>query len=915
MLPTHGLFRSIPCPYYVSGLCERPHCLFRHTKSDVLLARQADICATSDGEEEAEPARETINQQGGGRDKLVQVSRGVKRKAEDQAINENEGKSHCGEVIWIKGEAGGVGKSIHLPDKTAENKSRSSSGREGKESSKSSSRDHRHKSSSSSSSSSKRSSKSSSDNSKVQDKKSSSSSRDKEDSNNHHRSHSSSSKSKSSDKSHKSSSSKSNSNNNKSSSSHKSSRSSSSSSKDKSKSKTLSESRSRKSDSNDTIIKKESSSVTTVPDDDDDVRILDSSKAEDLELSSNAIYEDEENFNLPQISDSEDDPDDIELECLRLFQDYQPEAKSPEKKIVVGNPALALQSDPGRKRQAHPGASEKKATLPPSVRKSTFNLHEQIARRLESQKKVVNSRIEETKKIIPSSSFVQKATHQTMSGTQSLSSGPSTVGNKKRIAHVPNVSGLLKSPSIPVDNKTPLKSSGSTSTSSSYSTASITLSRTSDKGVPRVAHSTIIYATNKNKGPLVNIDAPAKGIGKIPVLSRQKVLDQLFEAAMLVHDNQSDAFQRAIDEEATIQVRSKTKAVYTSLAVSKVRTIRKEAEDQHNQLNQEGQSSTSPGAKRDKDPSIRPTGQSLYQGLKNVVLKEEDLVANGFPRSHPNGEPGCAVATLGLWNTEYVSEQTRRTCDRCHKVFNVDETGIQAANEGSCVYHSGKKTSQQVNRAWKVIFSCCGDERGSSGCSTATFHVPKSHPVASTRGFVSAVQSMGSDETMGTNRWDVVAIDCEMVYTTGGSELARATFLDKDGEVIYDELVKPQHPVLDYNTKYSGLTESIMEGVTNTLNSVQAVLLTQLKPNSILIGHSLESDLIALRVKHDYVVDTSLLYPHRRGLPYKKALKMLSQEHLRKLIQESVDGHDSAEDARAALDLAVLYVQQNTQCH
>lgn len=78
-------------------------------------------------------ARETINQQGGGRDKLVQVSRGVKRKAEDQAINENEGKSHCGEVIWIKGEAGGVGKSIHLPDKTAENKSRSSSGREGKE--------------------------------------------------------------------------------------------------------------------------------------------------------------------------------------------------------------------------------------------------------------------------------------------------------------------------------------------------------------------------------------------------------------------------------------------------------------------------------------------------------------------------------------------------------------------------------------------------------------------------------------------------------------------------------------------------------------------------------------------------------------------------------------------------------------
>lgn len=73
-----------------------------------------------------------------------------------------------------------------------------------------------------------------------------------------------------------------------------------------------------------------------------------------------------------------------------------------------------------------------------------------------------------------------------------------------------------------------------------------------------------------------------------------------------------------------------------------------------------------------------------------------------------------------------------------------------------------------------MIFSCCGDERGSSGCSTATFHVPKSHPVASTRGFVSAVQSMGSDETMGTNRWDVVAIGKEiniMVHIFCGQSL------------------------------------------------------------------------------------------------------------------------------------------------
>lgn len=56
---------------------------------------------------------------------------------------------------------------------------------------------------------------------------------------------------------------------------------------------------------------------------------------------------------------------------------------------------------------------------------------------------------------------------------------------------------------------------------------------------------------------------------------------------------------------------------------------------------------------------------------------------------------------------------------------------------------------------------------------------------------------------------------------------------------------------------------------------------------TILIGHSLDSDLKALKLIHETVVDTSVLYPHKMGLPKKKALKTLCIDHLKRIIQEN----------------------------
>lgn len=153
------------------------------------------------------------------------------------------------------------------------------------------------------------------------------------------------------------------------------------------------------------------------------------------------------------------------------------------------------------------------------------------------------------------------------------------------------------------------------------------------------------------------------------------------------------------------------------------------------------------------------------------------------------------------------------------------------------------------------------------------------------------------------------SIDCEMCECESGKVLTRISLLDFDENILIDEYVKPGESITNYLTQYSGITADLLQNVTTTLKDIQNKILGILSSNDILIGHSIQNDLNVLQLRHPRIIDTSLIFQHPRGPPFKSSLKYLTNQYLNRTIQDG--SHDSVEDAKACLDLVKLKLLKN----
>ena len=145
-----------------------------------------------------------------------------------------------------------------------------------------------------------------------------------------------------------------------------------------------------------------------------------------------------------------------------------------------------------------------------------------------------------------------------------------------------------------------------------------------------------------------------------------------------------------------------------------------------------------------------------------------------------------------------------------------------------------------------------------------------------------------------------VALDCEMVRVARNRKaLARVCIVGWDEAVLFDSFVRPTASVVDYETRYSGVTAQDLESAPSF--EVVRSHVEGLVAGRLVVGHAVKNDLKVLHLgSHPsvLVVDTQA-FPW--GAERKTNLKALCHELLRWEIQ--CGPHNPAEDAIASLRL------------
>lgn len=608
--------------------------------------------------------------------------------------------------------------------------------------------------------------------------------------------------------------------------------------------------------------------------------------------------------------DDYDSEDDTLQECYKIFNEYVPE-KPQMIQEPINHEMEAEETTTGKKRVAHDKAENmvpkimktapKAVANPAQTMNNRFKVARQIQANNEQQnimdsikaevlKKVPSSRISSTQvahkphklqhnsksELLQKKTVVSKQPEQTVSLVDSIIAGNA---KPRRIAPVQNVNSLQRAKER-IEEMARQKAKA---------TIKKTLPQTVSKGASRVAH-----LPEFSLSDLPDVLQADKS--KLPVNVRTRYLTMIVDECIKLYLTKDDAYERALNEEFKCYERCKVLVTYRNSAMLSINRLRKEVQERE----KSGLGPMVSGEEVKNDGSSEFKGRKFYENIKQYMLTEEELGLHGYPRE--SEIPGHAVIPNKKSSKQMPLDDNERICCRCSKLYFVDDNGF-AINDEQCIYHPLKKRTLRGERT----YLCCKSS-DDSGCVTSDTHVSEMSPESELEGFQTTMEPERENDP---RSFAVYALDCEMCYTTKGLELTRVTIVDVDCKTVYESLVQPLNPIIDYNTRFSGITKEQMDRTSTSILQVQANILHLCNSNTILIGHSLESDMKALKIVHSSIIDTSVLFPHKFGLPHKRALRSLAGEYLKKIIQNDISGHDSAEDALTCMELVIWKVKED----
>ncbi|KIJ70048.1 hypothetical protein HYDPIDRAFT_121398 [Hydnomerulius pinastri MD-312] len=400
--------------------------------------------------------------------------------------------------------------------------------------------------------------------------------------------------------------------------------------------------------------------------------------------------------------------------------------------------------------------------------------------------------------------------------------------------------------------------------------------------------------------PVLRVNAAQSQVA-LPV--RQALLKSLYDHFVVLYDDilpshPTLASEHALRQEEEVYKKS-TKLTYRNAVISSIASLKRRpipTSVSHPSVGTEEEIAARIEARKKLD-ELRLTRSVL----KQLVTTTETMQNWGYIVEIPEGAGGSKPHAIG---------QVMK-CERCGTSYAVRSNPTQ----DECTYHWGRPFSKTINGEKLRVYSCCSKSTNEDGCSRGCHVFYESDPkdLHARHGFSPTRPPSSLDgDTAPDTALDVVALDCEMIYTTGGMRVARVSVVDGSGTEIFDEQVRMDDDVdvIDYNTRFSGIAQETHQPASLTLSSIRHSLDAFINSDTIIIGHGLENDLKTLRMVHHQCIDTAILFPHRAGPPYRQSLRNLVKEHLGISIQTGggLTGHSSVEDSVATLDLVRWHV-------